>query len=332
MRIVAGRYRGKRLFAPSDDTVRPTTDRIKETLFNILQHDVPDAAVLDLFCGSGALGIECLSRGAKEVVFVDKHRDSVALTNENLKGIEGNYKVITGDFLTVLRTLHRKFDLIFLDPPYAGNLGELAIEAICDLDILNKNGIIVFEHGSEKKYSCSRSDLKTRTKAMGHVTVEFIRKKTVALFTGSFDPITKGHEALIEEALRRYDAVVVACLVNPDKQYRFTPQQRLALVNAVIGDKQGARALFSEKDAVVVAREVGADVLLRGIRSEDDLTYEAAMRDYNIRQGFDTDFIQIEAYNDVSSTTVKEQMENGDFRNLPAAALTIIETWQNTRK
>ena len=102
MRVVAGRYRGKKLLSPADDSVRPTTDRIKETVFNILQWEVEGARVLDLFAGSGALGIECLSRGAEEVVFVDKSPSSVALIKENLKGIQGNFRVVTADFAGVL--------------------------------------------------------------------------------------------------------------------------------------------------------------------------------------------------------------------------------------
>lgn len=117
MRIISGKYRGRKLISPSDDSVRPTTDRIKETVFNILQWEVPGARVLDLFCGSGALGIECLSRGAAEVVFVDKNPASAALTKSNLKGIEGRFRVVTSDFMGVLRSGESKFDIVFVACP-----------------------------------------------------------------------------------------------------------------------------------------------------------------------------------------------------------------------
>ena len=156
MRVVAGKYRGKNLISPPDDRVRPTTTRIKETLFNVLQGHIVDARVLDLFAGSGALGIECVSRGAAEVVFNDKSRDSVALINQNLKGIEGNYRVTCQDFLSSLssaKAAGRQFDVIFLDPPYATDLAERALQFIFAENLLDDDGVIVFEHGGEKTYT-----------------------------------------------------------------------------------------------------------------------------------------------------------------------------------
>ena len=324
MRVISGKYRGKRLYAPKDNKVRPTTDRIKETLFNILQMQTAEATVLDLFCGSGALGIESLSRGAKEVFFVDKNKDSIDLTNQNLKGVEKKYKVIFGDFLTVLRSLHRKFDLIFIDPPYASELGELAIKAIFDLDALNKDGIIVYEHGSDKKFELKNKKYKFRTKVMGSVTVEFISHKTTALVTGSFDPITKGHEAVIDEAARYYDEVVVACLVNPKKEYKFNNKQRLNMVQATVENKKNVWALYSEKDAVIVAKEVEADILVRGIRGNQDLKYEKEMAEFNRKYGFETEFITIDRYKEVSSSIVKKEIDEGNFKNLPSGAIQVI--------
>lgn len=324
MRVISGKYRGKRIISPRDDSVRPTTDKIKETIFNILQFDIPDAKVLDLFAGTGALGIECISRGAEEVVFVDKSRDSLALVRENLKGIEGNYSVVAADFLTALKTCRKKFDIILLDPPFGSGLGEIALNAIFELDILAKNGIIMYEHGSDKKYMLANPAYKQRTKPMGGITVEIITHKTVAIMAGSYDPITKGHEAVLDEALRRYDEVVVACLINADKQYNFSDAQRLAMVQAVVNSKKNATALFSTKDAVEVAAEVGASVLVRGIRGEQDYAYENEMADYNRAHGFDTEFVQIDGFRDVSSTQVREQLVAGDYRNIPSAALELL--------
>ena len=143
MRVISGKYRGRRLFSPEGDLVRPTTDRIKETIFNVLQFRVQDAVCLDLFAGSGALGIECLSRGAKEVVFGDKSPQSIDLVKRNLQGIEGNYRVIAGDFLSVLGGLNTKFDLVFIDPPYKSNLGGIAVEYVINKGLLRDDGVIV---------------------------------------------------------------------------------------------------------------------------------------------------------------------------------------------
>lgn len=100
------KIQGQNLASPKDDRVRPTTTRIKETLFNVLQGYSRDAVVLDLFAGSGALGIECISRGAKEVVFVDNSKDSIELVRKNLQGIEGNFKVVNSDFSGALRNAY----------------------------------------------------------------------------------------------------------------------------------------------------------------------------------------------------------------------------------
>lgn len=329
MRVVAGKYKGKNLASPKTDDVRPTTTRIKETLFNVLQGYVQDSVVLDLFAGSGALGIEAISRGAKRVDFVDRSKDSIALVNQNLKGIVGDYSVQNADFMAALRSAYvagTKYDLIFIDPPYATSLGELALSTVFDLGLLKEDGIAVFEHGSEKKYELADNRYKVRTKVMGTVTAEFVSHKTVAMMAGSYDPFTRGHEAVLDEALRRFDEVVVACLVNPDKDYTFNDAQRLAIAEEVCKWKKGARALFSTKDAVDVAREVGAQVLVRGIRGDGDKAYEQAMADYNREHGFDTLFIEVDSYKDVSSTVVREQLKNGDFRNIPAVAVPLVNS------
>lgn len=325
MRIVAGKYRGRKLTPPSDDSVRPTTDRIKETVFNILQWDVEGARVLDLFAGSGALGIECLSRGAAEVVFADKSPASVALIRQNLKGIEGSYRVFTADFTGVLRSGEDKFDLIFIDPPYKSGLGELAVDAAFDLGRVAEGGTVVYEHSSELPFKCAREDIKVRTKVMGSVTVEFIRKKTTGLVTGTFDPVTKGHMEVIEKALRLFDEVVVAVLVNPEKQCMFTPEERLALLNAALSGNTRVKTLYSEDYAVDVARRVGADKLVRGVRGEGDEAYENAMAEYNRSHGFDTVFVTPERYADVSSTRARELISKGDFRLLPENAIITAE-------
>lgn len=325
MRIVAGKYRGRKLTPPSDDSVRPTTDRIKETVFNILQWDVEGARVLDLFAGSGALGIECLSRGAAEVVFADKSPASVALIRQNLKGIEGSYRVLTADFMGVLRSADGRFDLIFIDPPYKSGLGELAVDAAFDLGRVAEGGTVVYEHSSELPFKCAREDIKVRTKVMGSVTVEFIRKKTTGLVTGTFDPVTKGHMEVIEEALRLFDEVVVAVLVNPEKKCMFTPEERLALLNAALSGNTRVKTLYSEDYAVDVARRVGADKLVRGVRGEGDEAYENAMAEYNRAHGFDTVFVTPERYADVSSTRARELISKGDFRLLPENAIITAE-------
>ena len=152
MRVITGTARGRRLKELEGMETRPTTDRVKEGLFSALQFDIEGRRVLDLFAGTGQLGIECLSRGAVSAVFVDRRADAVKLIRENLKVTEltDRAKVISGDSLEYLKGLREKFDLIFLDPPYEAGLLEPAIAQIAKFDILAPHGIIVAEHPVEK--------------------------------------------------------------------------------------------------------------------------------------------------------------------------------------
>ena len=150
MRVITGIARGRRLKEPQGLETRPTTDRVKEGLFNVLQFDIEGRKVLDLFAGTGQLGIECLSRGAASAVFVDRRPDAAALTRENLKlcDLTDRSRVVAGDSMEFLKAAREKYDLIFLDPPYASDLLKKAMETIPAIDIVTENGIIVCENGS----------------------------------------------------------------------------------------------------------------------------------------------------------------------------------------
>lgn len=153
MRVITGTARGRRLKELEGLETRPTTDRVKEGIFNIIQFDVEGRRVLDLFAGTGQLGIEALSRGAACAVFVDQRRDAVSLIKENLKltGLAGSGRVVGGDAMAFLSSTKEKFDLIFLDPPYAAGLWEPALEMISRFDILSNHGIIICETPVERE-------------------------------------------------------------------------------------------------------------------------------------------------------------------------------------
>ena len=144
MRVITGIAGGRKLKSPEGEAVRPTTDQVKQAIFNILQFDLEGRRILDLFGGTGQLGIEALSRGAREAVFTDSSRTSVQLIRENLKrcGLEG--KVLQTDALSFLAR-GEKFDVIFIDPPYDGGLYQAVLERINAVDNLNEGGIIVCE-------------------------------------------------------------------------------------------------------------------------------------------------------------------------------------------
>lgn len=149
MRVITGTARGTKLKTPEGMLTRPTTDRVKEALFNIIQFDIA-GDVLDLFAGTGQLGIEALSRGARSAVFVDESRAAVQLVRTNLAHCRLQGDVVQGEALGYLRTCG-KFDLIFLDPPYDTGLLDKALANVVQFDILAEGGIIVCESRREKE-------------------------------------------------------------------------------------------------------------------------------------------------------------------------------------
>ena len=147
MRVITGKARGVQLKTPDGMLTRPTADRVKEALFSIIQFELPGARVLDLFGGTGQLGIEALSRGAKSAVFVDQREEACRLIRENLKRtrLEGEGKVVRSDYIDYLKRCRENFDIILLDPPYAEVFLENALKCIAEIDILQSGGIIVAE-------------------------------------------------------------------------------------------------------------------------------------------------------------------------------------------
>ena len=152
MRVITGTARGRKLGQLQGMDTRPTTDRVKEGLFNIIQFDIEGRRVLDLFAGTGQLGIECLSRGAAHCTFVDQRKDAVALVRKNLDATElsDRAKVFQGDALSFLGSAGERYHLIFLDPPYDANLLNSTLNRIAVIDILAENGIIICESRADQ--------------------------------------------------------------------------------------------------------------------------------------------------------------------------------------
>ena len=151
MRVITGIARGRRLKELPGLETRPTTDKVKESVFNIVQFDIEGRRVLDLFAGTGQMGIEALSRGAAFCTFVDLRREAAAVVRENLAHtkLADSARVIQGDYLAFLTGCREKFDLVFLDPPYGTGMLEKALETIAKIDIMTENGIIVCESAAE---------------------------------------------------------------------------------------------------------------------------------------------------------------------------------------
>lgn len=153
MRVISGIARGTKLDSRESISTRPTLDRIKENMFNLIQDKVRDSVVLDLFAGSGQLGIEALSRGADRAYFCDIDKEDIVFLEKNIDKTRLTEKsiVLNADFKKVLKTVNEKFDLIFIDPPYKSNFVEESLELIFENAILNTDGLIVIETDETQK-------------------------------------------------------------------------------------------------------------------------------------------------------------------------------------
>lgn len=180
MRIVSGTLRGRHFEAPPGQHTRPTADRAKVALFNILAGAVTDARVLDGFAGSGALSFECLSRGARHALLFERDRDTARLIRGNAEalGLGSTVDIRQEDFLMALPRLQGPFDLVFLDPPYASGLLEPALMAIGRAGILSDRGILVAEHSSRETLPEAPEGLYgTDRRLYGAVGFTFYRKR-----------------------------------------------------------------------------------------------------------------------------------------------------------
>jgi 16S rRNA (guanine966-N2)-methyltransferase len=182
MRVVGGQFRGRLLSSPDTQAIRPTTDRVRESLFNVLMHlegePVEQARVLDLFAGTGALGIEALSRGAKFCLFVDDGVESRAVLRTNIEslGLNGRTKVFRRDATSLGPVLpHEAFTVIFADPPYRKGLGEKALHSAAGNGWIAQNALVVFEEAADASVSLSDEFALFDTRNYGETTMRIYR-------------------------------------------------------------------------------------------------------------------------------------------------------------
>ena len=167
MRIISGTFKGKKILEPKDIKTRPLKDLTKESIFNILNHsnkfkiDLEDSNILDLFSGVGSFGIECLSRGVKSVIFIENYNGVLPVLKKNLQNLKAieNYKIIEKDINNgkIFETLDKKFDIVFMDPPYKDKNLNLLLENLKNIKILNKNGIVVIHRHKNEQDIISRN-------------------------------------------------------------------------------------------------------------------------------------------------------------------------------
>ena len=153
MRVISGKYKGKSLIGFNIDGTRPTMDRVKESLFGMIQNKLKNSIVLDLFAGSGSLGIEALSNGASQAYFIDNNIELINIIKKNTNGMNDKIHIMKSDYksaLELFKNSNIKFDIIFLDPPYKLNLITDCLDIIVNYNLLNEDGIIVCEYENEE--------------------------------------------------------------------------------------------------------------------------------------------------------------------------------------
>ena len=181
MRIISGKARGTKLYTLDGTATRPTLDRVKESLFNIIQNDIEDSTVLDLFSGSGAIGLEFLSRGAKRAVLCDSSKDAIKIIKQNVQKthFEEKVEVYNMEFTKLVERLqNQKFDIIYIDPPYATDFIKISLEKIIEYELVNENTKIIVETDDETRIlnQIENMDVEiTDKRKYGRATIIFLK-------------------------------------------------------------------------------------------------------------------------------------------------------------
>lgn len=181
MRIISGTARGTKLYTLEGQTTRPTLDRVKESLFNIIQNEIPNSIFLDLFSGSGAIGLEAASRGAKKVILCDKSKEAIKIIDKNIKKTHLNEKVelYNLDYELLLKTkIKEKLDIIYIDPPYDSNFVIKSIKNIIEQNLAKEDSIIIIETDDEQRILTDLEKMEievTDTRKYGRATLIFLK-------------------------------------------------------------------------------------------------------------------------------------------------------------
>jgi pantetheine-phosphate adenylyltransferase/16S rRNA (guanine(966)-N(2))-methyltransferase RsmD len=340
LRIIAGSARGLRL-APVPENVRPTSDRVREAIFNSLGQFFDGGEALDLYAGTGALGIEALSRGCDKATFVEKNDGAVRAIRDNLRstGFENEGEVLRGDVADVLERLvsgRREFNLIFADPPYRISPREIE-------DVLKRLAVLLAPGGRvvvESDHTPTRTteSLKGASRRYGGTVVTFLERSEhmmrIAICPGSFDPITVGHLDVIRRAAGIFDHVIVAVGANLSKKPRLSAQERAQLIEKVTAPFENVSVEVMNNLLTEFARERGARVVVKGLRAVSDFEseFEQAQLNRTLYSEFETVFIMAAAeHSFLSSSAVREIAGyGGDVRTLvPEGVLDVVRQVYN---
>ena len=334
MRIIAGIARGVGL-APVPKGVRPTSDRVRESVFNALGQFFDGGEVLDLYAGTGAMGIEAMSRGCERAVFVERAGQAVAAIHENLErtGFEDRAEVVRGDVGRALGLMlgeGRAFNLIFADPPY--RIAKTEVGALLSRfgALLAPGGRLVIESGEAPTGVAGGEKGVTRRYGGTFVTILERSEITmiVAVCPGSFDPVTTGHLDIIRRACGIFDHVVVAVGSNLRKKSRLPAAERARLIEKVTGGLENVSVEVMEGLLVDFARDQEAKVVVKGLRAVSDFEseFEQAQLNRKMYPELETVFIMAAAEHSFLSSSVVREIASlgGEVRGLVPEG--ILET------
>ena len=319
MRIIAGKFKGRKLSEFKGKDIRPTSDRAREGLFSVLQFEIEGKTFLDAFCGSGAVGLEALSRGAEKAVLTDQSKTSCALAQKNADSIGADIRVLCVNALDYLNSTSQKFDIIFLDPPYKSNAADEALKIVARRNLLNENGLCIKESESADNRPIDGLFIE-KTKKYGIAEFAFYRKlnDNICVFAGSFDPPTKGHIEIVKKAKERFSKVIVALGVNENKTCYFSKKARLEMLGEAFDGTSGVEVTDFDGLLVDFMRSRRVRYNVRGIRNELDEEYEQKMFDYNKKLYPEIENVYIKTekeFENVSSTNAREAIINGGDLN-----------------
>ena len=179
MRIISGKARGTKLYALEGETTRPTLDRVKESLFNIIQEKILGSSFLDVFSGSGAIGLEAASRGAKEVILCEKDKNAIMVIKKNIEKTHLEVTLYETSYEKMLKKLNEKLDIIYIDPPYKTNLVYETVNNLINLNLLNSDSLIIVETDEEKRVEQALRNLNVNIidkRKYGRVYLIFLNK------------------------------------------------------------------------------------------------------------------------------------------------------------
>lgn len=331
MRIIAGTARSLPLKTIEGLETRPTTDKIKETLFNMLQNDVPGCYFLDLFAGSGQIGLEAISRGALYAVFIENNRKAAKCIEDNIAFTKftKESRLLTTDVISGISSLEGKytFDIIFMDPPYRQGLEEDVLRFLSKSSVLKPDTMIIVEASLDTDFSyldeLGFSVIKFKKyKTNMHVFIQQKRGITnmkKAIYPGSFDPLTFGHMDIINRASRIVDELVVGVLNNSAKNSLFSLEERVSMIEEMTKDIPNVTVASFDGLLVEFMNKIDATIIVRGLRAVTDFEYELQIAQANHVQdsNIETIFLTSDlSYSYLSSTIVKEFASyGGDISN-----------------